>query len=127
MLSILYSHPSTLGNILSYPILFPIIFFLSPEYSQQYSVLVQYILFSPKYTREYSVLPHIIPNNIFPQPRVFTAIFCLSSVYSMFTQITPWNILSYPIFFLQILFLSPDYRREYSDSAHYIQSTPKIY
>ena len=50
----------------------------------------------------------------------------MSSVYSIFTQITLGNILSYPILFMQILFLIPDYPREDSDRDQYILSSIKI-
>ena len=124
-------------NILSYRTLFLQILFLDPVYSLEYNSLAQIIdenfltqlsvfYFHPDYTIEYSVLPHIIPSNIIPQPRLSTRIFRLSSVYSIFTQIILGNILSYPILFLQISFLTPDYRREYSDSAQYILFSLKL-
>ena len=128
----------TLLNILSYHILFLQILFLGPVYSLKYYSLAQiiddniltqlmYSIFTHDYTIEYSVLPHIIPSNIIPLPRLLARIFRLSSVYSIITQIKLWNILFYPILFLQILFLSPDYWREYSVLAQYIQSSPKLY
>ena len=75
-----------MGNILSYPIIFVQIFFLSPVYSLKYYSLAQIIdeniltqlsvfYIHPDYTIEFSVLPHIIPSNIIPQPRLLTRIF----------------------------------------------------
>ena len=52
----------------------------------------------PDCNSEYSVLPHIIPSNIIPWPSLFP----------------------------QILFLSPDYRRQYFDSAQCILYSPMI-
>ena len=115
----------TLWNILSNPILFLQIFCLTPYYSAKYFSLAQIIdeniptqfsIFNlhPNYTRESTLLPHIIRSKIIPWPRLLARIFRLSSVYSIFTQIMLLNILSYHIIFLQILFLIPDYRREYS-------------
>ena len=122
LLSIFKLHPNFLGNILSYPIFFLQILFLFTVYSLEYSSSAQIIhsniwtqlsifYIHPDYTIEYSVLPPIITANIIPQPRLSTAIFCLSTVYSMITQIKLGNILSFPILFMQILFLSPDNRR----------------
>ena len=128
----------TLGNILSDPILYLQILFLILDYRRKYSDSAHYIQTSPRfhegifcltpyYSCKYFSLAQFIPSNILPQPRLSTEIFCLSSVYSMFTQITLGNILSYPILYLQIVFLIPDYRRNYSDSALYIQTSPKLH
>ena len=89
----------TVGNILSYPILFLQIFFLVPVYSLELSSSAQIIhcniLFylsifhlHKGYNIEYSVLPHIIPEKIIP---------------------------------------FPDYRREYFDSAQYILYSNRLH
>ena len=117
----------TLLNILSYPTLFLQIFSLAQIIGENIPTQLSIFNLHPNYTREYSVLPHIIPSNFIPYPRLSTRIFRLCSVYSIFTQITMGNILSYPIIFVQIFFLSPDYRRKYFDSAQYIIFSPKLH
>ena len=81
----------------------------------------------PDCNSEYSVLPHIIPSKIIPWPRLLERIFRLSSVYSIFTQIMLLNILSYPIIFVQILFLIPDYQRQYSVLSQYILCSLRLH
>ena len=76
----------TLGNILSYPILF-----------------LQKLFLSPDYQRQYSVLPHIIPANTFPCPSLFPRIIFLS-------HIIRGNIL----FYISIFHLHTDYISEFS-------------
>ena len=136
-LSIFYVHPdytreySVLphiipANTIPCPSLFPRIIFLSHIIRGNILFYISIFHLHPDYTMEYSVLPHIIPANIIPSPRLSTRIFRLSSVYSIFTQITQANFLSYPKIFVQILFIIQDYRREYSDSAQFILTSPKL-
>ena len=114
-------------NILSYPILFRQILILAQIIDENIPNQLSIFNLHPNYAIEYSVLPHIIPANIIPLPRLSTRIFRLSSVYSIFTQIILGNILSYPILFPKIFFLSPDYLRQYSVLAQYILCSPTLH
>ena len=128
-LSIFYFHPNYTReysvlphnicvNIIPWPSLFRLIISLSPDYPRQYSVLHQYIPSSHRLQyRIFCLAPYYSLKILFLCPRLFLQIFflspiindifCLISVYSMFTQITLGNILSYHILFLQIIFLLP--------------------